>query len=174
MAVIPFGAMAQGNGKGKGNGQNGKGNGNHGHAKAVKMKQKGNDDRREVKVKQNKGNKGIAKNDRDVYYGNKAKRNGPPAWAPAHGYRAKQHAYFPDYYTFYDANRNGYSYWNGSGWSFSNALPGFLNGVDLSRARMEVLNDLSVNDRPEANYSTYVRKYPAQPVSITVPIPVIR
>lgn len=150
MALIPFGAMAQGKGKGKGN-------------KKPKT----------AKIKHSNNGKAVVKTDRNVYYGKTVKK-GPPAWAPAHGYRAKQHVYFPDYYTFYDPYRDGYSYWNNGGWSFSSILPAFLSNIDLGKARMQLLTDIPVTTRPETRYSTYIRQYPAQPVGVAVPVPVIR
>lgn len=125
------------------------------------------------KVKHNDGAKSMSKNTKTVHYG-KTVKNGPPAWAPAHGYRAKQHVYFPDYYTFYDPNRNGYSYWNNGGWAFSSAIPSFLSNIDLGTARMQMLSDIPLTTRPETRYTTYMKAYPAQPVSIAVPVPVVR
>lgn len=38
---------------------------------------------------------------------------GPPPWAPAHGYRAKtRHIYFPDQNMYYDIQRGNYIYFN--------------------------------------------------------------
>lgn len=101
-------------------------------------------------------------------------KGGPPPWAPAHGYRAKQHVYFPDYYTFYDPRRSGYVYWNNNAWSFSPTLPSFLAQVDLGRARIQIMGDIPLTTRPETHYRDYYRLYPPQPVGVVVPVPVIR
>src|SRR5690606_20180022 len=82
-------------------------------------------------------------------YSNHKKRNGPPSWAPAHGYRAKSHVYFRDYYTFYDPYRGGYVYRHNNGWRFSRSVPAFLVNVDLGRARVQYLTDVPLNQRPE-------------------------
>lgn len=150
MLIAP--ALVYGQGKGHGNG---KGNG-HGNGKA----------------KHNNGHNTVY---REKGNGNKADRRytkgGPPPWAPAHGYRAKQHAYFPDYYTFYDANRNGYVFWQDNGWTFSPNIPSFLNGVNLGTSRLQILNDVPLTTHPEAYYNKYSSMYPAHSVTITVPVP---
>ncbi|RQO30761.1 hypothetical protein DBR32_08515 [Taibaiella sp. KBW10] len=106
---------------------------------------------------------------RDAY----RRGGGPPAWAPAHGYRMKQHLYFPDYYAYYDPRRNGYVYWNNSAWIFSPVVPPYMSGVDLNRARVQVIGDLPLNKRPEANWRRYYRAYPPSgrvQVNINLPI----
>ena len=148
MAFVPLCVGAQGKGKGKVK-----------HAKHGKHYKPG-------KTHGHKGNK-------NVRYGRRIK-NGPPPWAPAHGYRAKQHVYFPDYYTFYDPYRNGYVYWNNSNWAFSPSVPGFLTNVNLGGARIQLMSDVPLATHPETYYSTYSRQYPARSVNISVPVPVIR
>ena len=93
----------------------------------------------------------------------KYKRNGPPHWAPAHGYRAKHHVYFRDYYTFYDPYRDGYVYRHNNGWRFSRSVPAFLVNVDLGRARVQYLTDVPLNQRPERFHSRYSKRYPRDP-----------
>jgi len=56
-----------------------------------------------------------------------------PVWAAAHNYDATNHAYFPDYYAFYDPNRGGYVYWDKGNWSFTPTVPPYLSNVDLSK-----------------------------------------
>lgn len=102
--------------------------------------------------KQNKNN--------DRNYSYVGKRNGPPAWAPAHGYRAKNHVYFRDYQTFYDPYREGYVYRRNDKWVFSRSVPTFLVGVNLGSARMNIITDIPVNRRPEQYYSRYANRYP--------------
>jgi hypothetical protein len=160
--------------QGKGNG-NGKGNSNkNGHNKAAKVKVKEKDNK--VDAWQGKTrNDNVIRVDNDNRPKSKSTRvkGGPPAWAPAHGYRAKNHAYFPDYHTFYDANRGGYVYWNSGRWIFTPNTPSFLSGVNLRTARLQLLNDIPVTTHPEVYYSRYSTAYPARPVTISVPVPVI-
>ncbi|WP_276134610.1 hypothetical protein [Polluticoccus soli] len=107
--------------------------------------------------------------DSKVKYNNTA----PPAWAEAHGYENNGHVYFPDYYLFYDPAR-GYTYWDGSVWTTSTTVPTYMSTVDLNAARVEMLHDARLNEHPELKYDTYIRQYPAQPVSITVQVPPMR
>jgi hypothetical protein len=54
----------------------------------------------------------------------KAKENGPPAHAPAHGYRAKhQYHYYPSASVYHDTSRGLYFYLGGSGWQIAASLP---------------------------------------------------
>ena len=55
--------------------------------------------------------------------GGKAK-GGPPAHAPAHGYRAKyKYNYYPQANVYYDATRKLYFYAEGGNWRASVSLP---------------------------------------------------
>ena len=83
-----------------------------------------------------------------------------PSWAKAHRYTAKRHVYFRDYNVFYDARRQGYVYLHKNKWRFSKAVPSYLIGVDLNRARIQVLNDLAYTSRPELYHSRYAKRYP--------------
>jgi hypothetical protein len=66
---------------------------------------------------------------------------GPPPWAPAHGYRAKtRHIYFPQYNMYYDMNRHSYLYLDGGHWSVSATLPNIFVGINLGRASQIQLN----------------------------------
>jgi hypothetical protein len=59
---------------------------------------------------------------------------GPPSWAPAHGYRAKtRHIYFPQYNMYYDMNRRSYLHLEGGNWSVSAALPNIFVGINLGK-----------------------------------------
>lgn len=84
----------------------------------------------------------------------------PPMWARAHRYDMNRHVYFPDYYTFYDANRGGYTYWQNDNWIFTPNLPSFLVNVDLGRARIQVMGDIPLNAAPQGYYNQYRRRYP--------------
>lgn len=60
---------------------------------------------------------------------------GPPSWAPAHGYRAKtRHIYFPQHNVYYDMNRGSYLYLNGRNWAVSASVPNIYVGVNFGRA----------------------------------------
>jgi hypothetical protein len=66
---------------------------------------------------------------------------GPPPWAPAHGYRAKtRHIYFPQYNMYYDMDRSSYLYLNGRNWAVSATLPNIYVGINLGRAAQIQLN----------------------------------
>ena len=96
-----------------------------------------------------------------------------PAWAPAHGYDATAHVYFPDYYTFYDPKRGGYVYWENGKWTFSPATPPFLEKADLGKSRVKILKGISLDLFPELNYPYYMKMYPPDPNGNTlVPVPV--
>jgi hypothetical protein len=102
-------------------------------------------------------------NEKHYSYVKVQKRHGPPAWAPAHGYRAKNHVYFRDYHTFYDPYRDGYVYRRNNKWMFSRNVPTFLVGVNLGSARMNLITDIPVNTHPERYYDRYVSRYPRDP-----------
>ena len=54
----------------------------------------------------------------------KTHAQGPPPWAPAHGYRAKtKHIYFPEQNIYYDIEAHNYIYLDGGHWSISAAIP---------------------------------------------------
>lgn len=122
--------------------------------------------RKEYYKKQEKNRKAYKKHDQKKYkkhYAKEHKRKGPPAWAPAHGYRAKNHVYFRDYHTFYDPYRDGYVYRRNKKWIFSRNVPTFLVGVNLGSARINLIQDIPVNTRPEQYYSRYASQYPRDP-----------
>lgn len=87
-------------------------------------------------------------------------RHGPPAWARAHRYNMSHHAYFPEYHTFYDASRGGYTYWGGNDWVFSATVPSFLVNVNLGRARVQIMNDVPLGYAPQQYYSRYHKRFP--------------
>jgi hypothetical protein len=102
-----------------------------------------------------------------------SKSNPLPDWAPALHYDATAHAYFPDYYTFYDAGRGGYVYWENGTWTFSPAVPPYLKKVDLRKSRIKILKELSLDLHPELNYPYYMKMYPPDPNGNTlVPVPI--
>lgn len=90
-------------------------------------------------------------------------------WA---GPQSKDRVYFPDYYTFYDPARNGYVYWKGDKWVVTPERPFFMKDADLGKTRVQILKDEQLV-MPEDRFEQYMRLYPPQPVSPTVPVPVI-
>ena len=104
-----------------------------------------------------------------------AKTTVVPPWAAAHNYDASAHVYFPDYYTYYDPSRGGYVFWSDGKYTFTPALPPFLEKVDLGKSRIQILKGLDLNLRPEENYPYYMKQYPADNTNnnglVPVPIP---
>lgn len=61
---------------------------------------------------------------------------GPPPWAPAHGYRAKtKHIYFPDQNFYYDVAQHNYLYLNNGSWSISVSLPSIFANINLENVQ---------------------------------------
>lgn len=61
---------------------------------------------------------------------------GPPPWAPAHGYRAKtKHIYFPDQNFYFDIEKSVYLYLNNGSWSISASIPSVFGTINLNTAR---------------------------------------
>ena len=57
----------------------------------------------------------------------KHKKGGPPAHAPAHGYRAKhQYRYYPACKAYHDTDRGLYFYLKGDNWEAGVSLPSHL------------------------------------------------
>lgn len=82
-------------------------------------------------------------------------------------------AYYPDFYTFYDSSRKSYVYWDTDQWRVSPDRPSFMKNVGGDKVRVEILHDESMAGFPESHYEQYLRLYPAQPVSPTVPVPLV-
>lgn len=57
-------------------------------------------------------------------------RQGPPPWAPAHGYRAKhRYTYWPNSEIYRDDSRGTYFYYENGGWRSGAKLPGRFKTV---------------------------------------------
>lgn len=86
----------------------------------------------------------------------KTKKNGPPAHAPAHGYRAKhQYRYFPSSSVYHDADRGLYFYLSGSNWTVAASLPHDL--------RAQLGNSVSIemdSGKPYIHYDQHRKQYP--------------
>lgn len=87
------------------------------------------------------------------------KQNGPPPWAPAHGYRSKtRYVYFKDYNIYYDNQRGIYIYLRKGEWEFSASIPKSVKIGDLEAA-VKIDIDLST-DHPEKFWEEHKKKYP--------------
>ena len=83
---------------------------------------------------------------------------GPPPWAPAHGYRAKtRHIYFPDQNMYYDIQRGTYIYFNNGKWSVSVKVPSIFVGINLGRSTQIELD--FYGDRPQRYNYSHKTKY---------------
>jgi len=88
------------------------------------------------------------------------KKGGPPAHAPAHGYRAKhQYRYYPSSSVYYDTGRGLYFYLKGDNWEVGASLPNSL--------RVGLGDSVSIEldtDKPYNYYEEHVKKYPAKKI----------
>lgn len=83
---------------------------------------------------------------------------GPPPWAPAHGYRAKtRHIYFPDQNMYYDIQRGTYIYFNNGKWSVSVKVPSIFVGINLGKSTQIELD--FYGDRPQRYNYSHKTKY---------------
>lgn len=65
----------------------------------------------------------------------KSNGQGPPPWAPAHGFRAKtRHVYFPEYNFYFDIEKRVYIHFQAGKWTVSSDLPTKLNNINLRNA----------------------------------------
>jgi len=84
------------------------------------------------------------------------KKQGPPTYAPAHGYRAKyQYRYYPSSSVYYDTGRRLYFYIKGDKWEVGASLPNSIH-VDLGDSVSIELD----TDKPYNHYEEHVKKYP--------------
>ena len=83
---------------------------------------------------------------------------GPPRWAPAHGYRAKtKHIYFPQQNFYYDIERHDYIYLNNGVWTVSVSIPTPFININLGNSRQVELD--FVGNNPYRYNSAHVVKY---------------
>jgi hypothetical protein len=95
-------------------------------------------------------------NDQSGYRHPPVAKNGPPAHAPAHGYRAKhQYRYYPSCSVYFDIGRSVYFYLEGDNWRVSVELPNHL------RARLggSVVVEMDT-DKPYLKNEYHKQKYP--------------
>lgn len=82
-------------------------------------------------------------------------KKGPPAHAPAHGYRTKHHyRYYPDERVYYDTGRGAYFYLDNGTWRMSIGLPG---SIRLESRYVSLELD---TDEPYRYFSEHEAKYP--------------
>ena len=108
-----------------------------------------------VKVKYEKeDNSGYSKTEHK--HKHKHKKNGPPAHAPAHGYRAKhKYRYYPDSSVYHDTERGFYFYIKGGNWEVGGSLPHNLQ-MGLGESVSLELD----TDRPYTYHADHVKQYP--------------
>ncbi len=100
--------------------------------------------------------KGSESDNREV--AKKHKKQGPPAHAPAHVYRAKhQYRYYPSRSVYYDTGRGLYFYLKGDNWEVGASLPGSLR-VGLGDAVSIELE----TDKPYIHHAEHIKKYPSK------------
>ncbi|UGS22754.1 hypothetical protein [Flavobacterium channae] len=86
---------------------------------------------------------------------------GPPPWAPAHGYRAKtRHIYFPDQNMYYDIQKGVYIYFNNGKWAVSVKVPSVFVGINLGRSTQIELD--FYGDSPQRYNYSHKTKYKAK------------
>jgi hypothetical protein len=86
----------------------------------------------------------------------KSEKDGPPSYAPAHGYRAKYaYHYYPDSRIYFDVDRNVYFYLEGDNWRMSVSLPEHI--------QVHLTNHVTIemdSDKPYTQFEDHYRKYP--------------
>jgi hypothetical protein len=88
----------------------------------------------------------------------KQKKGGPPAHAPAHGYRAKhQYRYYPSSNVYKDTERGIYFYLKGDKWEVGASLP-----LSLREGLGESVSFELETDKPYIHHAEHVKQYPSQ------------
>ena len=88
----------------------------------------------------------------------KQKKGGPPAHAPAHGYRAKhQYRYYPSQKVYHDTDRGLYFYLKGDNWEVGASLPSHLKANLGESVKIEL-----DTDKPYVHNADHVKKYPPE------------
>jgi hypothetical protein len=87
----------------------------------------------------------------------KKKGHGPPAHAPARGYRAKYtYHYYASAHVYFDLGRYLYFYQEGKNWRVSASLPAHLRTrLDLNYVRIEM-----DTDKPYTQHAKHKKNYP--------------
>jgi hypothetical protein len=85
-----------------------------------------------------------------------SERKGPPAHAPAHGYRAKyKYYYYPSCSIYFDIDRKVYFYLSGENWEMRAELPSSLKVKLGDHLTLEL-----ETDKPYINHKEHQKKYP--------------
>ena len=83
-------------------------------------------------------------------------KGGPPAHAPAHGYRAKYtYRYYPSASVYFDSSRKVYFWLQGDNWTMSASLPQHI--------RLTLGNCVTIDmdtDKPYTRFKEHKRRYP--------------
>ena len=92
----------------------------------------------------------------EVGHKHKHRSKGPPAHAPAHGYRAKhQYRYYPSRSVYYDTGRKLYFYIKADNWEVGASLPNHIR-IGLG----ESVNIELDTDKPYIHHAEHEKKYP--------------
>jgi hypothetical protein len=90
----------------------------------------------------------------------KYNKQGPPAHAPAHGYRAKhKYRYYSSRSVYYDTGRGLYFYLRDSNWEVGASLPSSLRVGLGDYVSMEL-----DTDKPYVHHKEHKKKFPAKKV----------
>ena len=93
-----------------------------------------------------------------VKHKHKNKKKGPPAHAPAHGYRAKhKYQYYPDCKVYHDTDRGVYFYLKGDNWEVGASLPLPLKDNLGTSVSLEL-----DTDKPYAHNAEHTKQYPSK------------
>jgi len=101
----------------------------------------------------------------------KGNGQGPPPWAPAHGFRAKtRFVYFPEYNFYFDLEKKVYIHFQAGKWSVSIELPSRLGNLNLRNASKFEL-DLDIDNPQIYNADHQMRFRPKYAVAdATAPV----
>lgn len=103
----------------------------------------------------------------------KGNGQGPPPWAPAHGFRAKtRFVYFPEYNFYFDLEKKVYIHFQAGKWTLSVELPARLGNLNLRNASKFEL-DLDIDNPQIYNAEHQMRFRPKYAVAdATAPVKV--
>ena len=91
-----------------------------------------------------------------VKHKHKQKKGGPPAHAPAHGYRAKhQYRYYPSSKVYHDTRRGLYFYLKGDNWDVGASLPSKLQAGLGNYVNLEL-----DTDTPYLYHKRHIKQFP--------------
>ena len=88
----------------------------------------------------------------------KSNGQGPPPWAPAHGFRVKtRHVYFPEYNLYFDIEKKVYIHFQAGKWTVTAELPARLGNINLRNASKFEL-DIDI-DNPQIYNSEHQMRF---------------